>query len=156
MASFLSTYENKVDAKGRVSVPAAFREVLGDAVGLGLAAYPSPYERTIETQGRAVVDELNLERRNRLLAEGDFERVLVGDGDGGSLDVLMELAWPLSFDGEGRITLPRELLDHAGIDDRARFVGRGLRFQIWSPENHDVRKRAELERLQAELRDGRR
>ena len=91
----------------------------------------------------------NRERRSRLLAEGDFERVLVGDGDGGTLDILMELAWSLSFDSEGRITLPSELLEHAGIEGRARFVGRGIRFQIWSPENHDVRRGAELERLRA-------
>lgn len=149
MASFLSTYDNKVDAKGRVSVPAAFRDALGDAVRLGLAAYPSPFEPTIEAQGRALVDELNSKRREHLLSHGDFERVLIGDGSGDSMDLLMELAFPLSFDSEGRITLPAQLLEHAGIADRAVFVGRGLRFQIWSPENHRPRLESELERLRA-------
>ena len=43
-------------------------------------------------------------------------------------------ARPLNFDVTGRIVIPAELLKHAGITDRAIFVGRGNSFQIWNPD----------------------
>ncbi len=39
----------------------------------------------------------------------------------------------LAFDGDGRIVLPPTLAEHAGISDRAAFVGKGRIFQIWEP-----------------------
>ena len=43
-------------------------------------------------------------------------------------------ARPLTFDVTGRIVIPSDLLMHAGITDRAIFVGRGNSFQIWNPD----------------------
>jgi MraZ protein len=43
-------------------------------------------------------------------------------------------AVPLPFDGEGRVVLPAELMEHAGIVERAAFVGMGRKFQIWDPD----------------------
>ena len=43
-------------------------------------------------------------------------------------------ARPLAFDVAGRIIIPNDLLQHAGITERAIFVGRGNSFQIWNPE----------------------
>lgn len=40
-----------------------------------------------------------------------------------------------SFDSTGRIMLSDKLLKHAGITSSAVFVGKGRKFQIWSPEN---------------------
>ena len=40
----------------------------------------------------------------------------------------------LSFDVTGRIVIPTDMLTHAGITDRAVFVGRGNSFQIWNPD----------------------
>ena len=48
----------------------------------------------------------------------------------------------LAYDPEGRVILPKNLLDHAELGDEAVFVGRGSRFQIWSPalfETHNAR-----------------
>lgn len=42
-------------------------------------------------------------------------------------------ARPLAFDVTGRIVIPEDLLQHAGINDTAVFVGRGNSFQIWNP-----------------------
>jgi MraZ protein len=56
----------------------------------------------------------------------------------------------LPFDREGRISLPENLAKHAGIGERAVFVGRGNRFQIWSPEAHE---RHHAETI-ARIRDG--
>ena len=43
----------------------------------------------------------------------------------------------LSFDGEGRVILPQSLMKHAGIEEQACFVGKGVIFEIWQPQNFE-------------------
>ena len=132
MTSFLSTFENKVDRKGRVSVPAPFRTALAGESFQGIIAYPSMADRAaIDAFGRSVLEELNRRRFDRTMQDGNFEAALLG-GDS-VVDTIMALAHELPFDSEGRIVLPASLAEPAGIGDRATFVGRGSRFQIWAP-----------------------
>ena len=56
-------------------------------------------------------------------------------------------ARPLAFDVAGRIVIPADLLAHAGITDRAVFVGRGNSFQIWNPAAFRAAQDAALGRL---------
>ena len=135
MTSFISTYENKVDKKGRVSVPAAYRAALGSDIYQGVIAYPSLTGPAIEGFGRGALEELNRRRFDQSLNGGDFTQALVGRSDDGLVETIMSLASEMPFDGEGRIIPPTRLAEHAGITDRATFVGRGTRFQIWSPKN---------------------
>ena len=151
MASFISTYENKVDRKGRVSVPAAFRSALSGEQFQGVIAYQSLVEPAIEGIGRSTLDELNRRRLDQSLDGGDFAQTLLGRSDDGLVETIMSISHELAFDGEGRILLPKRLCEHAGIEDRATFVGRGSRFQIWSPEHHAARQAAELDALRARL-----
>ncbi len=65
----------------------------------------------------------------------------------------------MSFDGEGRILLPPALVEHAGITERAGFVGMGSSFQIWEPETllrqkTEARARAREQGLTLPLRRG--
>ena len=55
----------------------------------------------------------------------------------------------ISMDGEGRIILPKDLIDFAGFDERAAFVGLGPKFQIWSPENFEARREAARQSVQS-------
>jgi MraZ protein len=55
----------------------------------------------------------------------------------------------LPFDGDGRIVLPKELLDFAGIEGSANFVGLGKKFQIWNPKT--FKKRREDARTQVKV-----
>ena len=55
----------------------------------------------------------------------------------------------LQFDVTGRIVIPADLLAHAGITDRAIFVGRGNSFQIWNPDEFKRAQNAALSRLRA-------
>ena len=151
MTSFISTYNNKVDRKGRVSVPAQFRERLADFGCRELVAYPSPRHKAIESLPKTVFDRLMQKRTDRNVEEGDFERVLFGDSRDIVVDTMMGLATPLPIDTEGRVLLPAHLLEHAEIDERATFTGRGDRIQIWSPENHQSELQAALETLRSRL-----
>ena len=150
MTSFLSTFENKVDRKGRVSVPAPFRTALAGESFQGIIAYPSMADRAaIDAFGRSVLEELNRRRFDRTMQDGNFEAALLG-GDS-VVDTIMALAHELPFDSEGRIVLPASLAEPAGISDRATFVGRGSRFQIWAPEAYARHEKAAVEALRARV-----
>lgn len=148
----MSTYVNKVDRKGRVSVPAAYRSALASDPFQGIVVYPSLSGPAIEAFGREVLERMNQERFNRSLEGGAFEQMLLG-GDG-AIEAVMALARELPFDGEGRVILPSSLGAHAGITDGATFVGRGNRFQIWEPGAFERKQAEEIERLRDRLRGG--
>jgi MraZ protein len=153
VTSFLSTYVNKVDRKGRVSVPAPFRAALAADPFQGIIAYPSMTDSALDAFGRATLEELNRRRLDRTMEHGDFEQALLGGGDS-LVDTIMALAHELPFDGEGRIVLPASLAEAARITDRAAFVGRGPRFQIWAPELFEEHQRDAVAALRARLARG--
>ena len=151
MTAFLSTYLNKVDRKGRVSVPAAYRGTLAGDGFQGIIAYPSMTEPAIEAFGRDLLEQMSRRRTDQSIEGGEFERLLLGGGDDGLVETIMALVRELPFDGEGRVILPPPLTDHAGITDHAMFVGRGNRFQIWEPDAFEAHQARALDRLRDRL-----
>jgi MraZ protein len=139
---FLSTFVNKVDAKGRVSVPARFREILE---GQGVRAV---YARA-STSGPAIVaGGLDwMEQQHAAVAahdpsseiHDDFAYALLGD------------TVELGVDGEGRVGFPEDLMRHAGLEGQAAFVGMGAYFEIWEPRALEMRK-VQARRATAERR----
>jgi len=124
MALFVGKHVNKVDKKGRVSVPKVFRtSLLGEGFS-GLYAYPLFKHQAIEA-----CNEDFLKR----LSDSLDDLALFSDEQDDLAAVILENAHPLTFDPEGRITLPADLIDHAGITTEAVFVGRGARMRIWQP-----------------------
>ena len=126
MRLFVSTYLNKVDRKGRVSVPAPFRTVLAGQESPGIVVYPSFKEAAINCSGLAWVDEIGA--LIETLPEFSDERQRVSS--------LFSEMRTLTFDAEGRIMLPDDMIELAGITETAAFVGVGKTFQIWEPEAH--------------------
>lgn len=123
---FSSSATNKVDAKGRVSIPAPFRKVLQAEENPVLYLRPEVSGKAvIEGFGQSHMDEIAeaLSRMNPLTQE---TRALT--------DVLVSRAHPLPLDETGRIVLPAEFRELAGITDSARFVGGVKTFQIWNPD----------------------
>ncbi len=121
---FIGTFENKVDRKGRVSVPATFRQALATQSYNGIIAFRSYRADAIEACGMDFIEKLN-------------ERVSSYDFFSETQDDLATMIFAdslqLPFDSEGRIILPAPLMEHAGITERAAFVGKGRQFQIWQP-----------------------
>ena len=153
MASFLSTFVNKVDRKGRVSVPAPFRASLSTDSYQGIIVYPSMTDTALDGFSRSMLEELNRRQLDKTMSDGDFERALLGGGNS-IVDTIMAMAHELPFDGEGRIVLPTALTEIAEITDRATFVGRGSRFQIWSPELFEDHQRNAVAALRSRLAAG--
>ena len=148
LTAFLSTYLNKVDRKGRVSVPAAYRGALAGGSFQGIIAYSSVTEPAIEAFGRDLLEQMSSRRTDQSIEGGDFEQLLLGGGDN-LVETIMAMVREMPFDGEGRVILPPALAEHAGITDRATFVGRGNRFQIWQPEAFERHQAEAIDRLRS-------
>jgi MraZ protein len=124
VALFMSTYVNKVDRKGRVSVPATFRAQLAGSSFPGIAAYPVPGEDVLEAAGVDRMEAISVASDDP--AQSEEQRQLYR--------YILRRAQLLPFDPEGRVLLPERFVAHAHIGDSAAFVGRGPTFQIWEPE----------------------
>ena len=139
MDRFVANYTSRFDAKGRVSIPAAFRTVLARDGYEGLYCYPSLDRPAIDAGGNALLGEIErLIGRFSPYSE-EREELLVA---------LYGRSETLKIDTEGRVILTDVLRNHAGIGEAATFVGLGHRFQIWEPE----RFRAHLEKATTTVR----
>jgi MraZ protein len=137
MALFIDTFVNKIDRKGRVSVPAPYRTSLAAGGFAGLVAFPSLRRRAVHCASLSWMEAqvANLQKEDLFSeAEDDLSATLFAD------------AKQLPFDGEGRIVLPPILAAHAGIGDSAAFVGRGPYFEIWEPAALEAEKAAARQR----------
>ena len=139
---FLSTYENKLDKKGRVSVPASFRSYLSNLGYNGVICYPSFNNQSIEAWPQDRVEKIS----NSIDALNPFEE----KRDFFATSILAE-SINLQFDSEGRISLTSKLLKHAKIKNSMVFVGQGKTFQIWETTIFEkfkvnARKKANLNR----------
>jgi len=131
MDRFVSHYLLRLDAKGRVSVPAQYRAVLERDGYDGLYCYPALDRPALDAGGNALLAEIEAliagfspysEEREQ------FALALYGTSE------------TLNIDGEGRVLLSDALKAHAEITEAVAFVGLGHKFQIWEPS----RFRAEL------------
>ncbi len=125
---FLSTYENKLDKKGRVSVPASFRSYLSNLGYNGVICYPSFNNNCIEAWPQDRIEKIS----NAIDSLSPFEE----KKDYFATSILAE-SINLQFDGEGRILISNKLLKHAKIKNKILFVGQGKTFQIWEPTNYE-------------------
>jgi MraZ protein len=140
MPLLVGRHVNKIDRKGRVSVPKPFRDALTAPGGVfaGVFAYPLFKEPAIEACGE--------EFMTRLAASLDDLSMFSDDQDD-LASALLENAHQLAFDPEGRVVLPAELVAHAGIDGEVLFVGRGRRFQVWNPSAYLEKRSVVFDRL---------
>ena len=125
---FLSSYENKLDKKGRVSVPATFRSHLSSLGYNGFISYPSFNHSALEACSQDRIEKLS----NTIDSLNPFEE----KRDYFATSILSESV-NLQFDTEGRVSLTEKLLQHANIKDNILFVGLGKTFQIWEPKTFE-------------------
>ena len=150
MEQFVSSFTNKIDSKGRVSVPASFRAILTKEGGEGVYCYPSLDAPALDAGGLRLVNQIG-ELLEELAPYGDERDQLATALYGDSV--------MLKIDSDGRIKLPADMCAHAGIKDRVVFVGLGGKFQIWEPgrfEAHRLQAREKVRELRKLLGVGRR
>lgn len=135
---FLDTVYNKVDTKGRVSLPADYRSIVKE-LNSEIVCYRSLSAPCIEGCVEDLLEKLASEIETSTdffsQTQDDLTNLIFGD------------AKRFTFDSTGRIVLSEKLLQHAQISDTAVFVGKGRKFQIWNPQNwekEEARVRAEV------------
>ena len=122
---FISSFKNKLDKKGRVSVPATFRSYLSSMGYNSFISYPSFNHLALEACSQDRIEKLSktIDSLNPFEEKRDYF----------ATSVLSESV-NLQFDTEGRISLTKKLLSHAKIKNDILFVGLGKTFQIWEPK----------------------
>ncbi|MCD6390491.1 MAG: division/cell wall cluster transcriptional repressor MraZ [Dehalococcoidia bacterium] len=123
---FFGEYPYKVDEKGRLPLPPKFRREMKDGVILTkgmenyIAVYPiAEWKRLSDSLAAKAVTPTNLRKLNRAIFGSAFSA---------------------SFDGQGRITLPYSLRDHAKITDTAVVVGANNCVELWSEDEWKIEK----------------
>ncbi len=128
MNQFLGTHQNRLDAKGRVSIPASFRTALRAGAepdaATSLILRTSHKHPCIEGWPLSTFQEMS-RGINKLRQFSDEHEDL-------STSVYAN-AYETETDKEGRILLSADLVEHAGLSSLASFMGMGEIFQIWEP-----------------------
>jgi MraZ protein len=140
MTPFMGTHQNRLDAKGRVSIPAPFRACLrldgGEGSTIPMVLRPHHNHPCIEGWPTAAFRALDVPLQALSVFSPEYDD-LAGS--------IYADAFPMEADREGRIVLPDLLAAHAGLTDSVVFMGMGRTFQIWEP--------AAAERRRAEMRE---
>jgi MraZ protein len=140
MDRFLSNFVHNIDAKGRVSVPAAFRQVIAARGIRDLFAMRSLTHPVMDVGGPELMERFE----RRMDAQDPFSEAfqdlsIFAFGDGTYL----------KFDSEGRIMMTDFIRSHTGIKDRVAFVGARDYFQLWEPDHFEAYRNEARERLLA-------
>jgi MraZ protein len=148
MERFVSRYENPVDAKGRVSLPGPFRQIIA-ADGLeAMMVHPSLGSASLDCGGKALTDAIDELTRGLPFysAERDeLELALSGDSE------------MVRIDKDGRFVVTERMREMLGDAERIAFVGLGYKFQMWRPADLAESLKASRERVrlrQRSRRDG--
>ena len=126
---FLSTFETKIDKKGRISIPARYRSLL-EKSDEELILFSTPESNYVQGCGNNYIKRLwetNLE-----LDQISNEALYIQD--------ILSDSIHAKIDAEGRILLSEKLIEIAKLTSTVLFAGRGETFQIWDPKNFNIAK----------------
>ena len=154
LRTFSGTYRNRLDAKGRVSLPAEFRQALVHHCEIERKAEPPPHDDPTNPDERD--DGLNDKavyafpspRGHRLeaLCPAHFHSIcttietttaMFSDDEDSLMAQIVAAARRLAFDNNGRILLPKDFLDAIDLREVAVFVGFARRFVIFSEQSFE-------------------
>ena len=113
----IGQYQHNIDAKGRLFIPAKFREELGDAfsVTIGLDGCLSVYSDAKWADLTEKFDALPLSKAR-------------------SMRVLFANAAKCEPDAQGRILIPAKLREYAALDKEVIINGASKCLELWNPE----------------------
>jgi MraZ protein len=141
---FISTPAGSLDKKGRVCIPAPYRQILAAQNATGVYGLPSFCEQALECFGEDVLQSFQAE-----IAKGDPFFTPKQDDKAFAVLAMSQL---LALDETGRVRLPDSFIAHAGLKENVTFVGLGRKFQIWDKERFDSILQERLARARV-LRD---
>ncbi|WP_092366180.1 division/cell wall cluster transcriptional repressor MraZ [Cribrihabitans marinus] len=147
---FRGESHHKVDAKGRVSIPASFRRVLeaGDPNWHSggnpdlVIVYGDHRRKYLECYTMEAIDEVDA--KIDALPRGSMQRKMLQRLFHGQ-------SFPTNVDETGRLVLPAKLRGKIGLEGEAFFIAAGDTFQIWKPETYEAEELAATEEWLDEL-----
>jgi MraZ protein len=117
---FLGEYEYTIDDKGRLAIPARYREELGDGLVITrgfdgcLLGFPRPFwEQLAQQVGSLSLGQVDSRSLQRLLFSG---------------------AADIGFDKQGRVLIPQNLREYGGMNDQVVIAGLNRYFEIWASD----------------------
>lgn len=135
MSSFKGSYSYSVDSKGRINIPARLRKYVS----------PEANDTFVVTRGYEQclfvypLDEWNkLEQSVRVLSPSDPKHRFF-------TRTLLQRALESQLDGQSRITIPKDLLQFASIENEVLILGVLERIEVWNPRVYDDYLKAQAE-----------
>ena len=138
MDLFVSQFVNKIDKKGRVSLPSLFRNVLSKNNKNEIILFKSLKFKSIEG--------CSSERINKIANKIDELDIFSDDQDDFATSIFSEII-PTNLDKEGRFLIPENLKSYSNISSEVTFIGQGHYFQMWEPQAAIKRQKNSRERL---------
>lgn len=132
---FVGRFEQKVDGKGRVSIPASFRRVIETSDPNWTNGQRPIFNIAYGEDGRPYLEGYSVEGLSEmhdqidLLPPGSDAREVMED-------LYYSSVQEFAVDEDGRIVLSKDLRDRIGLDGEALFLAKGNRFEIWAPAVH--------------------
>ena len=144
---FITTFAGSLDAKGRVCIPAAYRQVLTAQNTQGVYVCPSFIDPVLDCFGQTLMDATTA----RLATQDPFLSPSFDD----EATTLIARTHILSPDENGRVRLPDVLIEHAGLKERVLFAGKVQKFQIWDADRYAALEAEAVARMRARYAQGR-
>ncbi len=152
--SFRGEFDQKVDGKGRMSIPADFRRVLE----AGDPDYPekNPLARLVVLYGPhlknclhayTIEDMADIEAAIRALPRGSERRKRASK-------MILGKSWETEVDRDGRIVLPKARREQIGLEGSATMAAMGDHFEIWNTATYQAEEGAEIEDYLANMPEG--
>jgi len=138
---FMSTVLGTLDSKGRVCIPAPWRQILAAQNTNGVYICPSFFEGALEGFGQSVLDSLHA----RLSSLDPFMSPAHDD----AAYAIIARTQLLPADEQGRVRLPDPMIAHAGLTEKIVFVGMSQKFQIWDSERFQAIDAERIARIKA-------
>ena len=138
MDLFVSQFVNKIDKKGRVSLPSLFRNALSKNNKNEIILFKSLKFKSIEG--------CSSDRINKIANKIDELDIFSDDQDDFTTSIFSEIL-PTNLDKEGRFLIPENLKSYSNISSEVTFIGQGHYFQMWEPRAAIKRQKNSRERL---------
>jgi MraZ protein len=143
---FISTVSGTLDGKGRVCIPAPFRQILAAQNTHGVYLCPSFSEAALEGFGENVLQAFHAQQAS---VDPFFTPAF-----NSRAFAILSMTQLLPLDENGRVRLPDDFIAHAGLTDRAVFVGMGVKFQIWEPARFEAMRAERLKQALSAFNGG--
>lgn len=127
---FYSKFINRLDGKGRVSMPATWRHEVAKGGEKTILLRPDLNGQMLEGMEHSRVRKIaeSLDNESQYPTDTPLRTDLA--------KIAISQFQPLDFDINGRILLPEELIAHASLKDKVLFAGVGMTLQLWQPSRY--------------------